>query len=136
MSAEASRILMKVLWCAWLARPDLNKETQILHVDLRVGVVADDKRPQRLMSCLFGSRKFTLKGHIRDPPELWRLCCYTDADHCSAQGDTKSTSGMYDHDAGRSTFMVATLMGKPQADINRTQHHRSRNGVFGCRSVG
>ena len=94
LSAEASRILMKVLWCARLARPDLNKAISDLTRRLTCWSVADDKRLHRLMSYLYGSRKFTLKGYIRDPPELLRLCCYTDADHCSAQEDTKSTSGM------------------------------------------
>ena len=94
LSAEASRILMKVLWCARLARPDLNKAISDLTRRLTCWSVADDKRLHRLMSYLYGSRKFTLKGYIGDPPELLRLCCYTDADHCSAQEDTKSTSGM------------------------------------------
>ena len=94
LSAEASRVLMKVLWCARLARPDLNKAISDLTRRLTCWSVADDKRLHRLMNYLYGSRKFTLKGYIGDPPELLRLCCYTDAVHCSAQEDTKSTSGM------------------------------------------
>ena len=85
---------MKVLWCARLARPDLNKAISDLTRRLTFWSVADDNRLHRLMSYLFGSRKVTLKGYIGGPPELLRLCCYTDADHGSAQDDTKSTSGM------------------------------------------
>ena len=87
LSAEASRALMKVLWCARLARPDLNKAISDLTRRLTCWSVADDKRHHRLMSYLYGSRKFTFKGYIGDPPELLCLCCYTDADHCSAQDD-------------------------------------------------
>ena len=46
------------------------------------------------MICLFGPKKFTLKGHAGGLPEFLRLCCYADADRCSAQKGTKSTSGM------------------------------------------
>ena len=77
-----------------MARPDLNKAIADLTRRLTCWSVADDKRLHGLMSYLYGSRKFTLKGCRGDPPELLRLCCYTDADHCSAQEDAKSTSGM------------------------------------------
>ena len=120
LSAEASRILMKVLWCARLARPDLNKAISDLTRRLTCWSVADDKRLHRLMSYLFGSRKFALKGHIGDPPELLRLCCYTDADHCSAQEDTKSTSGMIMTLEGPHTWWPLSWASRKQTSTARS----------------
>ena len=95
LSQKASRILMKILWCARLSRPDLSKAIADLTRRLTVWSRADDMRLHRLMSYLYGSKDFCLQGKIADPQESLMLCCYTDADHCSAQEDTKSSSGMF-----------------------------------------
>ena len=52
-------------------------------------------RLHRLMCYLYGSKDFCLTGVIADPQEALVLACYTDADHCSSQEDTKSSSGMF-----------------------------------------
>ena len=135
LSAEASRVLMKVLWCDRLARPDLNKAISDLTRRLTCWSVADDKRLHRLMRYLYGSRKFTFKGYIGDPPELLCVCVVTLMPITVLHKMIYQIHKRYDHDVGRSAFMVATLMGKPQADVNCTQHDRGRHGVVGCRSI-
>ena len=95
LSHQASRILMKILWCARLCRPDLSKAISDLTRRLTVWSKADDMRLHRLMCYLYGSKDFCLTGVIADPQETLVLACYTDADHCSSQEDTKSSSGMF-----------------------------------------
>ena len=95
LSHQASRILMKILWCARLCRPDLSKAISDLTRRLTVWSKADDMRLHRLMCYLYGSKEFCLTGVIADPQETLVLACYTDADHCSSQEDTKSSSGMF-----------------------------------------
>lgn len=132
---------MKVLWCARLARPDLNKGISDLARRLACWSVADDKRLHRLMSYLFGSRNFTLQGYIGDPPESLKLCCYTDADHCSAQEDSKSTSGLIMTLAGRSNLsifkttqrsyrlLLPEAAGKPGRSVQRNGQNTQSNRV-------
>ena len=86
---------MKILWCARPARPDLSKAIADLTRRLTVWSKADDMRLHRLMSYLYGSKDFCSQRKIADPQESLVLCCYTNADHCSAQEDTKSSSGMF-----------------------------------------
>ena len=63
LSQKASRILMKVFWCARLARPDLSKAIADLTSHSTVWSKADDMRLHRLMSYLYGSiRTFVCKG--------------------------------------------------------------------------
>eukprot|EP00435_Cladocopium_sp_Y103_P014697 s1958_g3.t1 len=117
---EASRVLMKVLWCARLSRPDLMKGIADLTRRLTVWARADDKRLHRLMSYLYGSKEFRLKGQIADPADKLYLCLYTDADHCSAQEDTKSSSGMYLTLEGPSSFWPLSWASKKQSATARS----------------
>lgn len=64
LSHEASRVLMKTLWCARLARPDLMKGISDLTRRLTVWSKADDKRLHRLMSYLFGSTLIQMSQRI------------------------------------------------------------------------
>ena len=80
LSNEASKVLVKVLWCARLTRPDLMNAIADLTRRLTVWARPDDKRLHRLMCYLFGSKEFRLKGTIADPAEKLYLCMYTDAD--------------------------------------------------------
>ena len=120
LSKEASRVLMKILWCARLAHPDLMKGIADLTRRLTVWARADDKRLHRLMSYLYGSREFRLKGQIADPADKLYLCLYTDADHCSAQEDTKSSSGMYLTLEGPNSFWPLSWASKKQSATARS----------------
>lgn len=72
LSQQASRILMKILRCARLARPDLSKATADLTRRLTVWSKADDIRLHRLLLYLYGSKDLCLQGKIADPQES---CC-------------------------------------------------------------
>ena len=95
MAQDASKVLMKILWSARLARPDLMKGISDLTRKITTWSRADDRRLYRLMSYLKGTSDYMLAGHIRDDPSALHLSLYTDADHASDIEDVKSTSGMF-----------------------------------------
>ena len=94
MANDASKVLMKILWSARLARPDLMKGIPDLTRKITTWSRADDRRLFRLMSYLKGTAHFMLEGHIRDDPSMLHLCLFADSDHASGIEDVKSTSGM------------------------------------------
>ena len=120
LSQKASRILMKISWCARLARPDLSKAIADLTRRLTVWSRADDMRLHRLMSYLYGSKDFCLQGKIADPKESLVLCCYMHADHCSAQEDTKSSSGMFLCLEGPNSFWPLSWASRKQTATARS----------------
>ena len=121
LSHQASKILMKTLWCARLSRLDLSKAIADLARRLTVWSRADDMRLHRLMSYLYGSNDFCLQGKIADFQESLVLCCYTDADHCSAHEDTKSSSGMYVCLEGPSSFWPLSWASRKQSATARSR---------------
>ena len=54
---------------------------------------ADDKRLYRLMSYLWTTKDFKLRGKISDRQQDLKVVLYTDVDHASAIEDAKSSSG-------------------------------------------
>ena len=64
MAGEASRILMKILWGARLARPDLMERISDLIRRITTWSNADDRRLFRLMSYLKGTAGNILAGKI------------------------------------------------------------------------
>ena len=48
------------------------------------------------------------------------LCCYTDADHCSAQEDTKSSSGMFLCLEGPNSFWPLSWASRKQTATARS----------------
>ena len=120
LATSACKILMKILWCARLGRPDLMKGIGDLTRRITTWSRADDKRLHRLMCYLYRSKGYTLQGHIGDPPELLKLCLYTDADHCSGIEHTKSTSGMFLSIEGPNTSWPIAWGSKRQAATARS----------------
>ena len=73
LSTCASRVLMKILWCARLARPDLIKPINDLTRKVTCWSVADDKRLFRLTCYLYTTPHLSLKSWIGDPFESLSL---------------------------------------------------------------
>ena len=134
LSHQASKILMKILWCARLSRPDLSKAIADLTRRLTVWSKADDMGLHRLMSYLYGSKDSCLKGKTADPQESLVFCCYTDADHCSAQEDTKSSSGMFLCLEGPNSFWPLSWASRKQTATARPTTEAEmislRSGLF------
>ena len=69
MAADASKILMKILWGARLSRPDLMKGISDLTRKITTWSRADDRKLFRLMCYLKGTTNCVLEGYIHDKPE-------------------------------------------------------------------
>ena len=73
-------MLMKDLWAARLARPDLTKAITALSSKVSKRTKNHDRMLYRLMCHMWSSREYELVGYINDPlAELW-LEWYVDTD--------------------------------------------------------
>jgi hypothetical protein len=135
MAENASRVLMKILWSARLARPDLMKGISDLTRRITTWSKADDRKLYRLMSYLKGTASYVLEGKIADNAKALRLCLYTDADHASGVHDVKSTSGMYLTLEGPNSFWPLCWGSKRQGATARSTCEAEMisldSGVFG-----
>ena len=73
LSSIACKVLMKDLWAARLARPDIQKPICDLATKVQCWSRNDDKRLHRLMCYMNSSQFFTLTGKVNDAPELLKL---------------------------------------------------------------
>ena len=116
----ASRILMKILWCARLSRPDILKAIADLTRRVTCWSVADDKRLFRLMCYLWTTREWKLHGRIGDKQEDLKLVLYTDTDHASGVEDAKSSSGNLLCLEGPNSFWPLSWLSKKQGATARS----------------
>ena len=116
----ASRVLMKILWCARLSRPDILKAIADLTRRVTCWSIADDKRLFRLMSYLWTTREWKLHGRIGDKQEDLKLVLYTDADHASGVEDAKSSSGNLLCLEGPNSFWPLSWLSKKQGATSRS----------------
>ena len=120
LSEGAARVLMKTLWLARLARPDLMKGISDLTRRVTKWSVADDKRLFRLMSYLKGSPNLSIVHKMGDSFEDLHLSLYTDADHASDVEHAQSTSGMLLCLEGENTFWPLCWGSKKQTATSRS----------------
>ena len=88
-------VVMKNMWVARTARPDLIKPCNDLAAHLHKWSRNCDKYIARTVGYMRRSKNFTLKGYVGDP--LWdcELWLFVDADFCGEVEHTKSTSGCW-----------------------------------------
>ena len=90
----ASRVLMKLLFAAGMARYDLLRAVQGLASRVAKWSSACDKSLHRLMCYANSTLDVKLRSYIGDPVDQCRLWLFTDADH-AGEHDNKSTSGTF-----------------------------------------
>ena len=73
MSANACRVVMKDLWLARLARPELVKPIGDLASQVQNWTVNSDRALHRLMCYMHSTTEHVLCGHVRDPIEKLSL---------------------------------------------------------------
>ena len=120
LAESASRILMKVLLCALLSRPDLMKPISDLTRKVTCWSLADDKRLFKLMSYLSTTPKLSLTCKIGDRMDDLKLGLYTDADHSSEMEHAKSTSGSLLVLEGRNSWWPLSWASKKQTATSRS----------------
>ena len=120
LSGSACALLMKHLWLARLARPDLQRAICALASHVSKWSANDDRRLHRLVCYLFSTPDLKLEGHVRDKPEDLTIDLWVDADFAGAEDDAKSTSGAYLALVGPRSFMPLMWASKRQTSTSRS----------------
>ena len=109
----ASRVLMKVLFAARMARFDLLRATQGLASRVTKWSPDCDKSLHRLMCYIHTTLDRTMVGFVGDPPEACKTWLFADSDH-AGEHDNRSTSGCLLALVGPNTFYPLTAFSKKQ----------------------
>ena len=109
----ASRVLMKVLFAARMARFDLLRATQGLASRVTKWSSDCDKSLHRLMCYIHSTLDRTMIGFVGGPPEACKTWLFADSDH-AGEHDNRSTSGCLLALVGPNTFYPLTAFSKKQ----------------------
>ena len=109
----ASRVLMKVLFAARMARFDLLRATQGLASRVTKWSPDCDKSLHRLMCYIHTTLDRTMVGFVGDSPEACKTWLFADSDH-AGEHDNRSTSGCLLALVGPNTFYPLTAFSKKQ----------------------
>ena len=120
LSDNASKVLMKALWVARLARPDLLKPITALARHVQSWTRNCDKQLYRLICYMHSTPNLKLSGYINDPLDKVELRLYVDADFAGSREDTKSTSGGFLCIAGPNTFFPLSWVSKKQTSTSKS----------------
>ena len=113
LQAISSRVLMKVLFAARMARYDLLRATQGLASRVTKWSVDCDKALFRLMCYIHSTIDHTMIGFTGDSPEDVKLWLFADSDH-AGEHDSHSTSGCFLAMVGPNTYFPLTAFSKKQ----------------------
>jgi hypothetical protein len=120
LAPNACKILMKDLWVARLARPDLFKAICALATKVQRWTRNCDRMLYRLMCYMKRTIDYRLYGYVRDKPENLRLDLYVDADFAGDREDSYSTSGGWLVLAGPDTYFPLCWVSKKQTSVSRS----------------
>ena len=113
----ASRVLMKLLFAARMARFDLLRAVQGLASRVTKWSAECDRALHRLMCYVNTTLDLKLRGFIGDPIDECKLWLFADADH-AGEHDSKSTSGCFQALVGPNTYFPLTAYSKKQTSIS------------------
>ena len=134
----ASRILMKVLYGARMARPDLLKAVGRLATKVTKWTPTQDLELHRLMCYIESTKNNTLTGwcNPKDTIDKMKLVLYADADF-AGESDSRSTSGVCFEIHGPDTRFMLTAISKKQACVSHsTPEAEIVAADFALRTVG
>ena len=121
LASSASSILMRLMWLARLARPDLLRVVTWLATMVQSWTQACDAYLYRAMCYLECTKNAMLLGHVRDAPEHVFVELFADADYCGDDEHTHSTTGGWLQLSGpRTSFPLAWLSKKQTATCRST----------------
>lgn len=120
LSGGACSVLVKALWLARLARPDLNKAITDLATHINKWSRNDNKRVRRLYECIHTTKHYRLHCFVRDQPDKLESYAYVDADFAGNKEDAKSTSGGLLVLHGPTTWFPRCWASKTQTSTSRS----------------
>ena len=112
----ASRILMKLLFAARMARYDLLRAVQGLASRVTKWSVECDKALHRLMCYVASTLEYRMRGFMGDDVSTCKLWLFADSDH-AGEHDSKSTSGGFLALVGPNTYFPLAAFSKKQTSI-------------------
>ena len=105
---DASKCLMKILYCARMARFDLLRPTCALASNITRWTEADDKALHRLVCYINSTLKVRMIGFVGDDPSGIIVRLSADADFAGCHETRKSSSGVFKCLIGQRTFFPIT----------------------------
>jgi hypothetical protein len=116
----ASKVLMKILYAARMARYDLLRATCYLATRIPKWDVSCDRMLHRLVCYINSSLDLRMTGWVGDDPPALELVLFTDADF-AGDGDThRSTSGVFLCLKGPRTFVPLSAVSKRQSCVSHS----------------
>ena len=113
LSPIASRVLMKLLFAARMARFDLLRAVQGLAARVTKWSVDCDKALHRLMCYVQSTLHYKMSGFVGDNLDKCNLWLFADSDH-AGEHDNRSTSGGYLVLVGPNTYFPLSAFSKKQ----------------------
>lgn len=117
LASSASSILMKLMWIARLARPDVLRATTWLATKIHSWGRACDSHLHRVMCYLYHTQNDLLTGWIADEPKDIYVERFVDADFCGDEQDCDSTSGGWIQLTGAATQFPLAWIWKKQSTV-------------------
>lgn len=137
LASIASRVLMKILYAARMARYDLLRPTCYLATKVTKWTRRCDRLLHRLVSYINSSIELTMVAFVGDDPANLQLRLFTDADLAGEETNAKSTSGVFLALSGEYTFAPASGISKKQTCVSHsTPEAEMLAGDLGLRTVG
>ena len=112
----ASKVLMKILFAARMARPDLLRATQSLASRVTKWSIECDIALHRLVSYIKSTTDVYMEGFVGDSFDDCQLWLFADADH-AGEHDSKSTSGCAMFLVGPNTYFPLNAFSKKQTVV-------------------
>jgi len=120
LAPHASKILMKILYAARMARYDLLRAVCFLATRITKWTKACDQLLHRLVGYIHSSLDVHQVAWIADPPENLELVLYTDADFAGDKETMRSTSGVLLCLKGPNSFFPLSAMSKRQTCVSHS----------------
>ena len=138
LQSIACRIIMKVLWAARLARPDLLRPVSYLATFVTKWSPKQDRMLHRLMCYIYSSLDYKLTGWVGDCADDISPHLFADADFAGCASTQRSTSGSFLVARGPHTSWPIAFSSKrqgcvshstPEADIVATDYALRTHGI-------
>eukprot|EP00435_Cladocopium_sp_Y103_P016069 s1173_g4.t1 len=120
LAGSASSVLMKLMWLARLARPDMLRVTTRLATKVQQWTTECDNHLFRAISYLNETKEHLLSGHVGDNMGDIFVEVYCDADFCGDDEHTYSTSGGWIQLSGKDTQFPMAWMSRKQGAMSRS----------------
>ena len=127
LAPHASKAVLKCLYLARKARPDLLWTVNDLARNVTKWNVASDKRLHRLICYIHTTYKYSLHCYAGDPPDKCSMWLFTDASFAADTRDSKSTSGVLLCVVGPNTWAPVAWFCKKQG---ATSHSSSEAEII------